>query len=189
MHVAAGSTAAAAPPQHACALVPTCPWRPRPQDHSCPVSEMASVWLAPQATETMRVRCREVIIRGTPTSMGVHPPCPSSPLLARPQVYSSPLQRWVMAVGGGSGRTGVEIARLQWTACRRHRAVQALRAAPCPANPPAGDACRVAAAGADDGQVDVLWCAAVQRHLYVPLHGSHLQQQGRLGKGRIVISN
>jgi hypothetical protein len=49
----------------------------------------------------------------------------------------------------------------------------------------------VAAAGADDGQVNVLWCAAVQRHLNVPLHGSHLQQQGRVGrgKGRIVISN
>ena len=40
----------------------------------------------------MRVRCSEVIIRGQLTSMGVHPPCPSSPLLARPHVYSSPLQ-------------------------------------------------------------------------------------------------
>lgn len=47
---------------------------------------MASVWLAPHETETMRVRCSEVIMRGTPTSMGVQPPWPSSPLLARPQV-------------------------------------------------------------------------------------------------------
>ena len=59
---------------------------------------MARVWLAPQATETMRVRCSEVIMRGTPTSMGVQPPCPSSPLLARPQVYSSPLQPVVAGV-------------------------------------------------------------------------------------------
>jgi hypothetical protein len=95
---------AAAAPQHVRAsLVPTCPWRPRPQDHSCPVSEMAKVWLAPQATDTMRVRCREVIIRGTPTSMGVQPPWPSSPLLASPQVYSSPLQqRWQGVVAAGT---------------------------------------------------------------------------------------
>ena len=64
----------------------TWPCLPRPHDQSCPLSEMASVWLAPQATDTMRVRCSEVMARGTPTSMGVHPPCPSSPLLARPQV-------------------------------------------------------------------------------------------------------
>lgn len=53
---------------------------------------MASVWLAPHATLTMRVRCRLVIMRGMLTSMGVQPPCPSSPLLARPHVYSSPLR-------------------------------------------------------------------------------------------------
>ena len=72
---------------------------------------------------------------------------------------------------------------------RLHRqAVQALpqpRPQPRPAHPPAGDAGRVAAAGADDGEVDVLGCAAVQRHLDVPLHGSHLQQQRRwLGRGQ-----
>ena len=35
---------------------------------------------------TTRVRMSEVIILGTDTSIGVHPPCPSSPLLASPQV-------------------------------------------------------------------------------------------------------
>lgn len=41
-------------------------------------------------------------MRGTLTSMGVQPPCPSSPLLARPQVYSSPLQP--QQEGGKEGR-------------------------------------------------------------------------------------
>lgn len=64
------------------------------------------MWLAPHATDTMRVRCSEVIMRGTLTSMGVHPPWPSSPLLARPQVYSSPLRGggwvgWGVGVVGG----------------------------------------------------------------------------------------
>lgn len=76
---------------------PNLPWRPRPQDQSCPVSLMASVWLAPAQTETTRVRMRLVIILGTHTSMGVQPPWPSSPLLARPQVYSSPLGQRVAA--------------------------------------------------------------------------------------------
>lgn len=47
---------------------------------------MASVWLAPAQTDTTRVRISEPIILGTQTSMGVHPPWPSSPELARPQV-------------------------------------------------------------------------------------------------------
>lgn len=96
---------------------PSWPCRPRPQDQSCPASLMASVWLAPAHTLTTRVRMSEVIILGTDTSMGVHPPWPSSPELARPHVYSSPLRK-----GGGQGeqkwvRAGESTAR-SVTACQ-----------------------------------------------------------------------
>ena len=35
---------------------PSCPWRPRPHAHSSPVSQIASVWLPPAATDSIRVR-------------------------------------------------------------------------------------------------------------------------------------
>mmetsp|Transcript_36299 Transcript_36299/g.79200 ORF Transcript_36299/g.79200 Transcript_36299/m.79200 type:complete len:309 (-) Transcript_36299:397-1323(-) len=68
---------------------PSWPCRPRPQLQRPPHSPTASVWFDPAATDATRT-FSPVTGRGTSTSIGVQPPCPSSPLLARPQVRRVP---------------------------------------------------------------------------------------------------
>jgi len=69
---------------------PSWPCRPRPHVHSPPLWLTTTVWFAPAATCVTLTLAMEVTWRGMSTSMGVHPPCPSSPDDARPQVRRMP---------------------------------------------------------------------------------------------------
>eukprot|EP00951_Prasinocladus_malaysianus_P022788 scaffold192082_cov41-Prasinocladus_malaysianus.AAC.1 len=89
---------------------PSCPCRPRPQVQRWPNSEMARVWLVPAVTETIRVRDNARTCEGKFISIGVQPPWPSSPLLAKPQVKSSPRLEiepvWLLPQATTAGMTG-----------------------------------------------------------------------------------
>ena len=69
---------------------PSWPWRPRPHVHSPPPSLTITVWFAPVAICVTLTPAIEFTCRGMSTSIGVHPPWPSSPLEASPHVMSTP---------------------------------------------------------------------------------------------------